>query len=48
VDIINLSDKDYTVETEIQEQTAEKTLNIYVSGLNKLNQTTFAKLKTTI
>ncbi len=48
MDIINLSDKDYTVETEIQDQTAEKGLSIYISGLNKLNQKTFAKLTTTI
>ena len=48
MDIINLSDKDYTVETEIQHQAAEKGLSIYISGLNKLNKKTFAKLTTTI
>lgn len=48
VDIINLSDKSYTVQYQISESASDKAVNIYVCGLNKVNQKTFAKLQTTL
>ncbi len=48
VDIINLSDRSYTVETVVQEQSADKVLNIYISGFNKVNQKRYARLTTTV
>ena len=48
IDIINLSDKSYTVETALQEHTVDKALNIYICGFNKVNQRKYARLTTTL